>query len=130
MKKLKPVKPTEAELSILQVLWCRGGGSTVREVWEQISPDKKTGYTTVLKLLQIMFEKGLVKRNDTSRSHVYEAAVTEDQTQRQAVGHLLERFFSGSARKLVLQALSIKRASPDELEEIRRLLDDMEKERK
>jgi predicted transcriptional regulator len=128
MKKSKPGKPTDAELTILKVLW-RCGASTVREVWEQISPDKRTGYTTVLKLLQIMFEKGLVKRNETARSHVYEATVTEDQTQRQAVGHLLERVFSGSARKLVLQALSIKRASPAELEEIRQLLDDMEKER-
>jgi BlaI family penicillinase repressor len=128
MKKSKPGKPTDAELTILKVLW-RCGASTVREVWEQISPDKRTGYTTVLKLLQIMIQIGLVQRNETARSHVYEATVTEDQTQRQAVGHLLERVFSGSARKLVLQALSIKRASPAELEEIRQLLDDMEKER-
>ncbi|HTL55306.1 MAG TPA: BlaI/MecI/CopY family transcriptional regulator [Candidatus Limnocylindrales bacterium] len=124
MKKSR-AKPTDAELAILRVLWQRGP-STVREVWDQISPTQKTGYTTVLKLLQIMLEKGLVKRDATSRSHVYEATATEDQTQRQVVGQLLERVFAGSASKLVLQALAVKKASPAELAEIRRLLDEME----
>src|SRR4051794_31851310 len=114
MKKSKPPKPTDSELTILKALW-RLGPSTVREVWEQISPDQQTGYTTALKLLQIMLDKGLVKRNDTARSHVYEAAVSEDQTQRQVVGHLLDRLFAGSARKLVMQALAVKRATPAEL---------------
>ncbi|HVV71916.1 MAG TPA: BlaI/MecI/CopY family transcriptional regulator [Verrucomicrobiae bacterium] len=125
MKKTKRPKPTDSELTILKALW-RLGPSTVREVWEQIGPDQQTGYTTTLKLLQIMFDKGLVKRNDAARSHVYEAAVTEEQTQRQVLGHLLERLFAGSARKLVMQALAVKKASPAELGEIRRLLDDME----
>ena len=125
MKKSKPPKPTDSELTILKALW-RLGPSTVREVWEQISPDQQTGYTTALKLLQIMLDKGLVKRNDTARSHVYEAAVSEDQTQRQVVGQLLDRLFAGSARKLVMQALAVKRATPAELNEIRKLLDDME----
>ncbi len=129
MKKSRLPKPTDSELTILKALW-RLGPSTVREVWEQVSPQQQTGYTTVLKLLQIMLDKGLVRRNDTARSHVYEAAVTEEQTQRQVVGHLLERLFAGSARKLVMQALAVKRASPAELEEIRKLLDEMEREGK
>lgn len=125
MKKSVPVKPTDAELAILRVLW-HLGPSTVREVWDRLNPAQQTGYTTVLKLLQIMFEKGLVKRDDTARSHVYEAAVSEDQTQRQMIRHLLERLFAGSAPKLVMQALAVKKASPAELAEIRKLLDEME----
>jgi predicted transcriptional regulator len=125
MKKPKPVKPTDAELAILRVLW-RLGPSTVREVWDRIAPAQKTGYTTVLKLLQIMLEKGLVRRDDTARSHIYEATVSEEQTQRQVLGHLLERLFAGSAPKLVMQALAVKKASRAELAEIRKLLDDME----
>ena len=120
----KPPKPTDAELGILRVLWHRGP-STVREVWEQLSPRQGTGYTTVLKLMQIMVEKGLLRRDESDRSHVYQAARSEDQTQRQVVGHLLERLFSGSAPKLVMQALAAKKASPAELKEIRRLLDAM-----
>jgi BlaI family transcriptional regulator, penicillinase repressor len=125
MKKPGPAKPTDAELAILRVLW-RLGPSTVREVWDRINPAQKTGYTTVLKILQIMFEKGLVKRDDTARSHVYEAAVTEDQTQRQVIGQLLERLFAGSAPRLVMQALAVKKASRADLAEIRKLLDEME----
>ena len=125
MKKSKLPKPTEAELSILRVLWQRGP-STVREIWDQINPGQQTGYTTVLKISQIMFEKGLLDRNETERSHVYKPRLTEEQTQRQVVGHLLERVFSGSARKLVMQALAVKKATPADLAEIRKLLDELE----
>ena len=125
MTKSKPPKPTEAELGILRVLWQRGP-STVREVWELLSPKQQTGYTTVLKIMQIMFEKGLLARDERERSHVYRPARSEEQTQRQVVGHLLERLFSGSAPKLVMQALAAKKATPAELAEIRKLLDDME----
>ncbi len=125
MKKFKPAKPTEAELSILSVLW-RRGPSTVREIWEQLNPAQQTGYTTVLKTMQIMFDKGLLKRDEAERSHVYSASLTEEQTQQQVLGHLLERVFSGSARKLVMQALAVKKATPAELAEIRKLLDELE----
>jgi len=125
MKKLKYPKPTEAELGILRVLW-RRGPSTVREIWEQINPEQKTGYTTILKIMQIMHEKGLLERDEAQRSHVYQARLTEEQTQRQVVGHLLERVFSGSAPKLVMQALAVKKATPDELAQIRKLLDELE----
>ena len=113
-------KPTDAELSILRVLWARGP-STVRQVAEVLG--NATGYTTVLKLLQIMADKGLVVRDESSRTHVYEAAYSEDQTQRQLVTDLLDRAFGGSAAKLVLQALNAKKTSPEELAEIRKLLD-------
>src|SRR5258706_781223 len=125
MKKFKPAKPTEAELSILSVLW-RRGPSTVREIWEQLNPAQQTGYTTVLKTMQIMFDKGLLKRDEAERSHVYSASLTEEQTQQQVLGHLLERVFSGSARKLVMQALAVKKATPAELAEIRKVLDGLE----
>lgn len=125
MKKPTLPKPTDAELAILRVLW-RRGPSTVRGVWEQVSHAQETGYTTVLKTLQIMRTKGLVERDETDRSHVYRPAIGQEETQRQFVGHLLERVFSGSARKLVMQALSVKKASREELAEIRKLLDEME----
>ena len=124
-KPSKPPKPTDAELAILRVLWQRGP-STVRDVWEQLNPKQHTGYTTVLKTMQIMSEKGLLARDETDRSHVYRAARSEAQTQRQVVGHLLERLFSGSAPKLVMQALAAKKATPAELAKIRKLLNDME----
>jgi predicted transcriptional regulator len=113
-------KPTDAELAILRVLWARGP-STVRQVAELLGRD--TGYTTVLKLMQIMAEKRLVVRDESARTHVYAAAYTEDQTQRQLVTDLLDRAFGGSAAKLVMQALSTRKATPEELAEIRRLLD-------
>jgi BlaI family penicillinase repressor len=125
MKKTKPGKPTDAELAILRVLWERGP-RTVREVWEELNPEQGTGYTTVLKIMQIMFDKGLLARDETARSHVYRAARSQEQTQREVVGHLLERVFSGSAPKLVMQALAAKRATRAELAEIRKLLDAME----
>jgi predicted transcriptional regulator len=113
-------KPTDAELAILRVLWSRGP-STVRQVAAAL--DRESGYTTVLKLMQIMTDKGLVRRDDAERTHVYEAAYSEDQTQRQLVSDLLNRAFDGSAAKLVLHALAAKKASPEELAEIRRLID-------
>ena len=118
-------RPTDSELSILSVLWLRGP-STVRAVHEELNRSQETGYTTVLKLMQIMIEKGLLKRDDSERSHVYEAAVAREQTQRQLLGDLRERAFSGSAQQLVMQALASKKASPGELIEIRKLIDQME----
>lgn len=123
-KKSRP-RPTNAELEILQVLWSLGP-SSVREVHTALPGPPPRGYTTVLKLLQIMSTKGLVSRDDTSRSHVYRAAVEETETQRQLATDLLERAFSGSASKLIMQALSARPASEKELAEIRRLLDDLE----
>ncbi|HSU57236.1 MAG TPA: BlaI/MecI/CopY family transcriptional regulator [Candidatus Dormibacteraeota bacterium] len=125
MKRIQPPKPTDAELSILGVLWRRGSG-TVREVWEELSPTQHTGYTTVLKLMQIMAEKGIVTRDESMRSHRYRARLSEEQTQRQVVRHLLDRVFSGSAPKLVMQVLATTKATRAELAEIRRLLDKME----
>jgi predicted transcriptional regulator len=122
-------RPTDAELAILRVLWERGP-STVRDVTEALFDERGTGYTTALKLMQIMIEKGLVRRDDTQRSHVYEAVAPAEVTQKQLVADLLARAFGGSARQLVLQALSSKRASRAELAEIRTLLDEMEKKAK
>jgi predicted transcriptional regulator len=113
-------KPTDTELAILRVLWARGP-STVREVAQAM--DRENAYTTILKLLQIMTEKGLVRRDDSPRTHVYEAVGTEGQTQRQLVRELLDRVFDGSAAKLVMQALAAKKTSRKELDEIRKLLD-------
>ena len=116
----EPRKPTDAELAILRVLWLRGR-STVREVFDALGGEG--AYTTVLKLLQIMTDKRLVRRDDAERTHVYEAAFSEDQTQKQIVSDLLDRVFDGSAGKLVLQALESGQASPAEIAEIRSLLD-------
>jgi len=127
MAKRALAKPTEAELAILRVLWERGP-STVREVTEALRDARGTGYTTALKLLQIMTEKGLVRRNDSARSHVFEASAPAEATQRQLVGDLLDKAFGGSARQLVMQALAAKPAGPDELAAIRRLLDELERE--
>jgi BlaI family transcriptional regulator, penicillinase repressor len=112
-------KPTDAELAILRVLWVRGP-STVRQVAEALG--RRTGYTTTLKLLQIMTEKRLVRRDESSRTHVYAAASTQDRTERQLVGDLLDRVFGGSAAKLVVQALATSKATPEELDEIRKLI--------
>ena len=113
-------KPTDAELAILRVLWARGA-STVREVAEAMG--REAAYTTILKLLQIMTDKGLVKRDDSTRTHVYKATSSEHQTQKQLVTDLLDKVFAGSAAKLVLQALDAGKTSPEELAEIRKLLD-------
>ena len=124
MKKTPP-KPTDAELAILRVLW-RLGPATVRAIHDELAQIQATGYTTALKMLQIMTEKGLVRRDESARSHVYQAVLSEQQVQRQLVGHLLERAFGGSSRKLVLQALSARKATPAELAEIRQLIDELE----
>ena len=119
-------RPTDAELEILKVLW-RRGPSTVREVFETLGENKVTGYTTVLKFMQIMADKGLVVRDESERAHRYEPAAPEDETQRRLVGDLLRKAFDGSAKKLVMQALSTERASAEELSEIRRMLDELER---
>src|SRR3569832_1039068 len=126
---VKQQLPTDAELAILSVLW-RLGPSTVRAVHEQLSPSQGTGYTTVLKLMQLMAQKGLVVRDESQRSHVYRAASAEAQTQKRLLGDLMERAFEGSASQLVLRALSVTRSSAEELEQIRRLLDELAKESK
>ena len=118
-------RPTDAELEILRVLWERGP-STVREVHESLGDSRGTGYTTVLKLLQIMTEKGIVRRDETERAHVYEACAPREETENVLVGDLLDRAFAGSASALVLRALSAKKASTQELAKIRKLLDDLE----
>jgi BlaI family penicillinase repressor len=129
MKPKDPPRPTEAELEILTVLWSRGP-STVRDVHEAIEAKagrKPTQYTTVLKMLQIMVEKRLVERDEEARAHVYQASRPREWTQRQIAGDLLERAFGGSAKSLVVGALSARKTSKQELAEIRKLLDDYEK---
>ena len=121
MRKAAIPRPTDGELAILQVLW-QQGPSTVRRVHEALYPERKTGYTTTLKLMQIMAQKGLVRRDVSERRHVYDAAVSEDRTQQQLIGDLLAQAFDGSARKLIMQALAAKKVSPEELAEIRKLL--------
>jgi predicted transcriptional regulator len=122
-------RPTDAELAILRVLWQRGP-STVREVHEDLSRTHDTGYTTVLKLLQIMIDKGLVVRDESQRAHVYAASESEQRTQRQLIGDLIDRAFGGSPAKLVMQALTGTRASAEELTAIRQLIEEMEASRK
>ena len=122
----KSPKPTEAELAILRVLWKRGP-STVRQVHEALSSIKKTGYTTVLKFMQIMHEKGLVTRDEKPYAHVYEARLPREQTQRTLVADLLDRVFEGSMSRLLLQALSSRKATAEELSEIRKVLKDYER---
>jgi predicted transcriptional regulator len=118
-------RPTDAELAILRVLW-ESGPSTVREVHEALSATHDTGYTTVLKLLQIMTEKGLVDRDESQRAHVYSSRLGEQRTQRQLLGDLIDRAFGGSPAKLVMQALHGTKASAEELTAIRRMLDQLE----
>jgi BlaI family transcriptional regulator, penicillinase repressor len=120
-------RPTPAELEILRVLW-EQGPSTVRDVQERMERERPTGYTTVLKLLQIMTEKDLVRRDETARAHVYAARLPEQQTQQQLVRDLVDRAFGGSARKLVMQALSTRKTSREDLSKIRELLDQLEGE--
>jgi predicted transcriptional regulator len=119
-------RPTDAELAILRVLWARGP-STVREVHEALRATQGSGYTTVLKLLQIMTDKGLVGRDESQRAHVYVPRSSEQRTQRQLLGDLADRAFGGSSAKLVLQALAGHRATSKELRDIRALLDQLER---
>ena len=118
-------RPTDGELAILRALW-RRGPSTVREVQDELGGEAVTGYTTVLKLMQIMTEKGLLTRRDAGRAHVYAAAQSEEQAQGRLVTDLLDRAFGGSAQQLVMRALTARKAAPEELAEIRRLLDELE----
>src|SRR5262245_11306549 len=126
MKDATPQKPTAAELQILQVLWDRGP-STVREVHEALQEEKALGYTTVLKLMQIMTTKGLVRRDENQRAHVYEAQQPAEKTKRQFAADMLERVFDGSARELMLHALASQRSTREEIEELRHLLDEHER---
>jgi predicted transcriptional regulator len=126
MAKINQPRPTDAELEILNVLWQRGA-STVRDVFEALGKTKPIGYTTVLKFMQIMADKGLVRRDEEQRAHVYTATVPQAETQRQMVSDLLRRAFDNSASQLVMQALANKKTSPEELAEIRRLLDAYER---
>ncbi|MCC6796428.1 MAG: BlaI/MecI/CopY family transcriptional regulator [Candidatus Hydrogenedentes bacterium] len=114
--------PTDAELEILHVLW-RNGPSTVREVCDALNEIRRTGYTTALKLLQIMTEKGLVQRDESRRTHVYLPSTPRDSVQKSVLGSLIDKLFDGSSSQLVLYALQAQRVSPQEIDEIRRLLD-------
>jgi predicted transcriptional regulator len=125
MSRGKLPRPTDAELAILRVLW-DGGARTVREVHETLQDG--SGYTTVLKTMQIMTEKGLVTRDESQRAHVYSARLPRESTQQQLVTDLMDRVFGGSPARLALQALSTKKTSPRELAELRQLLDSLEKE--
>jgi BlaI family penicillinase repressor len=122
---MTPPRPTDAELAILRVLWAQGP-STVRQVLDTLAEERRMGYTTVLKLLQIMTEKGLVARDESDRTHVYEARYGEADTQRQLVDDLLDRAFGGSAMQLVMSALSSRKTSRKDLAEIRRLIEERE----
>ena len=124
MSATRYIRPTESELEILQVLWAKQTAS-VRDVHEELSKTKEAGYTTTLKLMQIMHEKGLVKRDDSIKTHIYQAAVTREKTQQHMLGKMINTLFGGSATELVLQALGNHKASAGELEEIQKLLTEM-----
>jgi BlaI family transcriptional regulator, penicillinase repressor len=127
MPTIKNRKPTESELEILQVLWVRGQAS-VRDVHEELLKTKEAGYTTTLKLMQIMHEKGLVKRDDSIKTHIYQAAVSKEKTQKHLLGKMIDTLFGGSPTQLVMQALGNHKASDSELEEIQKLLDNLKKQ--
>ena len=122
-------KPTASELEILRVLWTRGP-STVRDVHDALSAKKPVGYTSILKLMQIMTEKGLVRRDEAQRAHVYEACEPAEKTKRQIAGDVLQRVFEGSARDLMVHALAGRRTSKAEIAELRRLLDEHERKQR
>lgn len=126
MAEVKSLKPTESELEILQVLW-QNGKATVREVHEALIINKDVGYTTTLKLMQIMNEKGLVKRDDSSRTHIYKAAANKENTQKFLLNKFIRNLFGGSSSQLVLQALGSQKVSQDELKQIQLLIDDLKK---
>jgi predicted transcriptional regulator len=127
MPKPKLPRPSDFEVSILRVLWKRGP-STVREVQEEIG--KETGYTTVLKMMQLMAEKGLLMRDEAARTHVYRAAKPAEETQKHLIRDLVDRAFNGSPMKLIMQALSAKKSSPEELAELRKMIDEVEGRKK
>lgn len=129
MSNTKYVKPTESELEILQVLWTKGI-ATVREVHEELAKTKDVGYTTTLKLMQIMHEKGLVKRDDSIRTHIYQAAVNKERTQKHLLTKMIDSLFGGSPTQLVIQALGNgeHKASREELDKIQALLDNLKKQ--
>ena len=129
MKRKSVPKPTAAELEILQILW-ESGPSTVRFINEKINRKKEVGYTTTLKIMQIMVDKKLLTRNEKGKSHIYTAAYKEDETQKILLDKFLETAFGGSASKLVMQALGNKKTSKKEIEEIRNFLDRIEGEKK
>jgi BlaI family transcriptional regulator, penicillinase repressor len=126
MNATKVLKPTDSELEILQVLWEKGD-ATVREVHEDLMQTKDCGYTTTLKLMQIMFEKGLVLRDDSNRTHIYRANVSREKTQKQLMDKMVDALYSGSHTQLVMQALGAHTPSRKELEEIQQLLDSYKK---
>jgi BlaI family transcriptional regulator, penicillinase repressor len=128
-KQNDPPRPTDAELEILTILWSRGP-STVRDVHQVLAARKPAQYTTVLKLMQIMADKGLVRRDEEQRAHIYQASRPAEWTRKQLAGHLLQRAFSGSAKSLLVGALAARKVSSKELAEIRQLLDEYEKEAK
>jgi BlaI family transcriptional regulator, penicillinase repressor len=128
MAKREIPRPTDAELAILRVLW-HGGPAMVRQVRDVLERSQPTGYTTVLKLLQIMTVKGLVSRDESQRTHVYRASRSEEQTQRQLVGDLARRAFGGSALELAMQAIATRKASVEDMAEIRKLIENLERER-
>jgi len=127
MSTSKNIKPTESELEILRILWEKGL-ATVREVHEELAKTKDAGYTTTLKLMQIMHEKGLVKRDDTLRSHVYQAAINKEKTQKHLLNKMIDSLFGGSPTQLVIQALGSHKSTPEELEKIQQLLDNLKKQ--
>src|SRR6202012_4883753 len=120
----KTIKPTDSELEILQILWLKSTAS-VREVHEELLKTKEAGYTTTLKLMQIMHEKGLVKRDDSFKTHIYEPAVSKEKTQKHLLGRMINNLFGGSSTELVIQALGNHKASAAELQEIQQLLDNL-----
>lgn len=128
MPETKLIKPTESELEILQVLWEKGQ-ATVREVHEKLLVVKDVGYTTTLKLMQIMFEKGLVLRDDSSRTHIYMPACDKKNTQKELLGKFISNLFGGSSSQLVLQALGSQKVSQQEIEDIQQLLNELKKEK-
>ena len=125
----KYIKPTESELEILNILWTRGM-ATVREVHEELAKTKDVGYTTTLKLMQIMHEKGLVKRDESMRTHVYQPAVNREKTQKHLLGKMIDTLFGGSSTQLILQALGSgeHKASPEELEQLQNLINNLKKD--
>jgi predicted transcriptional regulator len=126
MTNIKQLKPTEGELEILQVLWDKGF-ATVRDVHEHINHYKESGYTTTLKLMQIMFEKGMVTRDDSNKTHVYKPNISREKTQQQMLGKMVDALFGGSASQLVMQALGSSQPSKSELEEIQQMLNNLKK---